>query len=198
MPRSTSQPPVPKFAQLALAIIVILVAGYFGIDLVGTDDAVSRTDRVSIDDPKESRQPSTTQQRNTPRASIRSSEQESSATTTFGGLDELFEASRHEQSDVLVEFSATVHRLLDDDDEGSRHQRFLIRTDHRSQSLTVLVAHNIDLADRVPVSIGDAVIIRGEYEWNDRGGVVHWTHHNPARNPRHPGGWIEHKGIIYE
>ena len=82
--------------------------------------------------------------------------------------------------------------MLADDSEGSRHQRFIVRlpNDH-----TVLIAHNIDLAQRVPLKMGDAVSFYGEYEWNDRGGVVHWTHHDP-RN-RREGGWIEHKGTTY-
>lgn len=88
----------------------------------------------------------------------------------------------------------TVSRVLSDDNEGSRHQRFIVRL---SSGRTLLIAHNIDLAPRVPsLSVGDTVSFYGEYEWNDRGGVIHWTHHDPRGN--HVGGWVEHKGRRYE
>jgi len=65
---------------------------------------------------------------------------------------------------------------LPDDDDGSRHQRFIIDIgDHQ----TLLIAHNIELADRVPLGMGDRVRVRGLYEWNDLGGLVHWTHDDP-------------------
>ncbi|MFK7959048.1 MAG: DUF3465 domain-containing protein [Phycisphaerales bacterium] len=100
------------------------------------------------------------------------------------------------QSDVFVASAAgRVTRLLADDLEGSKHQKFLVRLPN---NLTVLISHNIDLAPRVPVAEGDTVRFRGEYEYNDRGGVVHWTHHNPNRNPRKPGGWIEVGGKRYQ
>lgn len=86
-----------------------------------------------------------------------------------------------------VEFEGRVQRLLSDDQEGSRHQRFIVE----HAEMTVLIAHNIDLAPRVPVSLGDVVFIRGRYEWNERGGVVHWTHHDPQN--KQAGGWIEHQ-----
>jgi hypothetical protein len=94
---------------------------------------------------------------------------------------------QQQASKTWVEFEARVQRLLSDDQQGSRHQRFIV--DHEGQ--TVLIAHNIDLAPRVPVKVGDAVFVRGRYEWNERGGVVHWTHHDPQN--RRPGGWIEHR-----
>jgi hypothetical protein len=92
--------------------------------------------------------------------------------------------------DVLVEGTGKVARVLRDDLEGSRHQRFLLVL---TDGTTVLIAHNIDLAPRLEgLRVGDTVRFRGEYEWNEKGGVVHWTHHDPAG--RHPGGWLEAAG----
>jgi hypothetical protein len=42
---------------------------------------------------------------------------------------------------------------------------------------------------------GDEVRFRGQYEWNERGGVIHWTHHDP--DGRRPGGWLRHDGATY-
>ena len=93
-----------------------------------------------------------------------------------------------------VRGSGTVTRVLSDDNDGSRHQRFIVEV---SPGRTVLIAHNIDLAPRVQsIRAGDTVSFHGEYEWNDRGGVIHWTHHDPRGS--HPGGWIEHNGRRYE
>ncbi len=96
------------------------------------------------------------------------------------------------ESDVVVTVSGLVDRALPDDTEGSRHQRFIVRL---RSGHTLLVAHNIDLADRVPLSVGGEVRIRGEYEWNAEGGVLHWTHHDPQG--RREGGWIEWEGTRY-
>ena len=103
------------------------------------------------------------------------------------------QAYLQQASGVLVEETGIVDRLLEDDLEGSRHQRFVVRLpdDH-----TVLIAHNIDLAPRVPLNTGDPVRFFGEFEWNPRGGVVHWTHKDPQK--RRPGGWIDHGGARYE
>ncbi|MEA2093096.1 MAG: DUF3465 domain-containing protein [Pseudomonadota bacterium] len=89
------------------------------------------------------------------------------------------------RSGQWLEITGEVKRVLSDDNQGSRHQRFILKLD---SGHTVLVAHNIDLADRVPLTRGDVVTLRGRYEWNDRGGVIHWTHHDPEG--RGPGGWI--------
>ena len=84
--------------------------------------------------------------------------------------------------------------MLRDDLKGSRHQRFLLRL---SNDQTLLVAHNIDLAPRIDgLRVGDSVSFYGEYEWNDEGGVIHWTHHDPAG--RHADGWLRHEGRMYQ
>ncbi len=103
------------------------------------------------------------------------------------------EAARARRSEVMLTARGRVQRTLADDNEGSRHQRFILET---PSGHTVLVAHNIDLAPRVPLGQGDQVEIRGQYEWNERGGVLHWTHHDPAG--RHAEGWIRHEGQTYE
>ena len=93
-----------------------------------------------------------------------------------------------------VSGSGTVERILSDDNRGSRHQRFILRL---GSGRTLLVAHNIDLAPRVAsLRTGDTVSFYGEYEPNDRGGVIHWTHHDPQG--RHQDGWLDHKGKRYQ
>ena len=103
------------------------------------------------------------------------------------------EAAARQQSEVMLTAEGVVQRTLTDDNEGSRHQRFILAL---PSGHTVLVAHNIDLAAHVPLDSGDRVRIHGQYEWNERGGVLHWTHHDPDN--RHEGGWIEHRGQRYE
>lgn len=97
-------------------------------------------------------------------------------------------------SDAQVKESGTVIRLLADDLKGSRHQKFIVQT---ASGPTVLVSHNIDLAPRIDaLRKGDRVTFFGEYEWNSKGGVIHWTHHDPAG--RHADGWIRHQGLLYQ
>lgn len=98
------------------------------------------------------------------------------------------------KSNVQVEDSGEVIRLLSDDTKGSRHQRFILRL---ASGQTVLIAHNIDLAPKVTgLRKGDTVQFYGEYEWSEKGGTVHWTHHDPQG--RHVDGWIKFKGQIYQ
>jgi len=98
------------------------------------------------------------------------------------------------RGNFVVEGSGTVTRILTDDNEGSRHQRFIVKL---ATGQTLLLAHKIDLASRVEnLAVGDTVDFKGEYEWNDRGGVMHWTHRDPAG--RHEAGWIKHNGKIYQ
>lgn len=98
------------------------------------------------------------------------------------------------QTDVQVKGVGTVIKILKDDNKGSRHQRFILKL---LSGQTILIAHNIDLAPRVnSISKGDRLSFYGEYEWNKKGGVVHWTHHDPKN--RHVGGWLKHNGRTYQ
>jgi hypothetical protein len=63
--------------------------------------------------------------------------------------------------------------------------------------LTVLVAHNIDLSPRIDgLQKGDALEFYGEYEYSGKGGVIHWTHHDPQQ--RHVDDWLKYKGRTYQ
>lgn len=104
------------------------------------------------------------------------------------------EAYSKQQSDIQVSGQGVVAKVLPDDNQGSRHQKFILEL---SSGQTLLVAHNIDLAPRIPsLKAGDDVRFFGEYEWNHKGGVLHWTHRDP--NGTHVGGWLEHKGQTYQ
>jgi hypothetical protein len=109
------------------------------------------------------------------------------------GPVEIAEAQRQQLHGRLVEFDATVDKLLRADRRGLKHQRFVVRV---AGAGTVLVAHNTDLAAEVPLAVGERVRVRGLFEWNQRGGVVHWTHHDPAGGSG--GGWIRAAGRTYQ
>lgn len=97
-------------------------------------------------------------------------------------------------SGVQVGGSGKVIRILPDDNQGSRHQRFLLKL---NSNQTLLIAHNIDLAPKIEnLKTDDHVSFYGEYEWNSKGGVIHWTHHDP--NGQHEEGWLNHGGEMYQ
>lgn len=105
----------------------------------------------------------------------------------------LAQAFDRRATSLPVQGGGVVTRVLPDDDDGSRHQRFILQL---SSGQTLLVTHNIDLAPRIPgLRTGDRVEFNGVYEWNSLGGVVHWTHHDP-QGRREPG-WLRHKGQTY-
>jgi len=102
-------------------------------------------------------------------------------------------AYANHQSDIQVRQQGEVVKVLADDLKGSRHQKFILKIDQ----LSILIAHNIDLAPRIEgLRAGDTVEFYGEYEWNKKGGVVHWTHRDPGG--RHIDGWLKHKGKTYQ
>ncbi len=109
------------------------------------------------------------------------------------GYATLQSAVASQRSEVwFTETTFEVVKILPDDLKGSRHQRFLVA---RNGLPTLLVAHNIDLAPRAPIEEGMDTVIRGRYEWNDKGGVIHWTHHDPKN--RIEGGWVKVNGKKY-
>jgi hypothetical protein len=105
-------------------------------------------------------------------------------------LADAFDARK---SDFWIEGQGVVTKILPDDHEGNRHQRFIVRL---GSGQTLLVSHNIDIAPRLStLKEGDSVEFKGEYDWSAKGGVVHWTHRDPAG--QRPGGWLKHNGRTY-
>ncbi len=103
-------------------------------------------------------------------------------------------AFQRKHRDVWIEGQGRVIRILSDDTKGDRHQRFILRT---SSGPSVLVAHNIDLAPRInTIKRGDQIIFRGEYVYNEKGGILHWTHHDPRGDIK--GGWLKHRNKTYQ
>lgn len=105
----------------------------------------------------------------------------------------LIQAFKSKKSNLFVEGSGVVKKLLPEDNKGSRHQKFLVTI---SDEQTLLFAHNIDLSQSIPLAVGDTVQFRGEYVYNPKGGVMHWTHHDPQAKIE--GGWIKHNGQTYQ
>lgn len=112
------------------------------------------------------------------------------ADTINSAIEQAFAAKR---SDVQVSGKGTVIKLLADDNKGSRHQKFLVTINAQQ---TLLFAHNIDLAPRVPLQIGDEITFNGEYVYHPKGGVIHWTHHAPQGD--HEAGWVMLNGQKYQ
>ncbi|WP_104472498.1 DUF3465 domain-containing protein [Acinetobacter indicus] len=150
------------------AVIALLVAAYLGIDLQPQNSGLNTF---------------TEQQAET---TLQAPVQDDTA--------KIAQAFQQRKNDVQVQATGTVVALLSDDNEGSRHQRFILEL---GNGQTLLVAHNIDLAPRIDrLQKGDTVEFFGEYEYTDKGGVIHWTHHDPQK--RHIDGWLKHQGSIYQ
>lgn len=98
-------------------------------------------------------------------------------------------AGRKSGQMVLIE--ARIIKHLRDDLKGDKHQKMLLKTGKH----TLLLAHNIDIAPRVPAKEGETIQVKGEYEWNEKGGVIHWTHRS---NNSHPQGWIKYNNKKYD
>lgn len=146
-----------------VAIIVLLIATYFGIDLkqnaLNNSDLQDSAQQLSIDDQQK-----------------------------------IMQAYQQQRSNIQAQSRGEVKAILADDNEGSRHQKMILKLEN---GLTVLIAHNIDLAPRIEgLKKGDIVEFYGEYEYSEKGGVIHWTHHDPRG--KHTDGWLKYKGKIYQ
>ena len=90
--------------------------------------------------------------------------------------------------------NALVVKLLRNDNKGARHQRWIVQIEN---GVTITIIHNIDIAEKVPLSVGDTVEVAGELVFGDRkkDPILHWTHEDPRG--KRIAGYILHNGERY-
>jgi|SRR5579872_4452072 len=98
-------------------------------------------------------------------------------------------------SEIVVQ--GPVTRVLPTESgPAGNHERFVVQVRSDGQSVPVLVADNISIAQAAPLHRGDSVIVKGELAFNDIGPVIHWTHRDPRM--RHAPGFVEIGSKVYE
>ncbi len=117
-----------------------------------------------------------------------------STSSDLTSLDIFKKAFDNQQSNIQVRQTGRIAKILRDDDQGLKHQRFVVALNSGQK---ILIAHNIDLAPKVEgLKEGEIISFSGEYEWNNKGGIVHWTHHDPKG--LHPNGWLFYNNRRYD
>ena len=177
------------------AVIALLVAAYFGVDFNQNQHEIPKQQRSNESQEKiPSPLEQSDQHSNTSSDDQKTQHSESNSSQNRHGLDVIRQSFDRKISNVQVQSEGRVKAILRDDNEGSRHQKFILSLDN---DLTILVAHNIDLSPRIEnLKKGDMVEFFGEYEYSPQGGVMHWTHHDPQG--RHADGWLKHQGKTYK
>jgi hypothetical protein len=104
-----------------------------------------------------------------------------------------FDSAYHDHTAAEVTVRGPVTAVLPDAPSGADgpHQRFDVTID----GVSVEVDHNLDLAQRVPVSIGATVVLHGQFEPDPGHPVIHYTHHATGR---HEGGYVVLGGTTYQ
>ncbi len=199
---------------LAIVVVVgaLIVQKFTGIDLLGQDkgesadkrgQASEMADRRSGDQAPGSQNPAqnptgSTRKDPAPKAQEPAQAPPKTTNKSDNGVDFVYQQFKAQRSSVWVTTEGKVVRLLADDNYEPRHQQFLLELD-KARDFTVKVAHNIDDAPYITtLKEGDTIQIQGRYEFNDKGGVIHFTHRADRPTKRKPGGWIDHKGKRYQ
>jgi predicted small secreted protein len=110
-----------------------------------------------------------------------------STSSNDGIIKDLFDKK---QSDVQVHGNGVIVKILPDDNDGTKHQRFILKL---NSGQTLLITHNIDIAPRLDgLAVGEKVEFYGEYYYNSEGGGIHWTHSD--LNGKHISGYLKRNG----
>lgn len=94
----------------------------------------------------------------------------------------------------VVVKNARVIKILSDDKNGPLHQRWIMEID---SGITITVFHNVNIAERVPLSEGSFVTVAGELEYGDKwkDPIMHWTHDDPKGHRK--AGYVIFNGETY-
>jgi hypothetical protein len=71
---------------------------------------------------------------------------------------------------------------------GGAHEGLMMRL-NSDCGQTVRVEINTDFTGVVPVRVGQPITVKGEYETDPDGGVIHWTHRDPRGH--HDSGFVQ-------
>ena len=99
------------------------------------------------------------------------------------------DVQRHHAAEVTV-VGNVASVLPDGNGPDGPHERF----DLRVGSVLVEIDHNLTLAPRAPVHVGETVEVHGQFEPDPGHPVIHYTHHATGS---HEGGWIKAGGKTY-
>lgn len=190
-----------------LAVLLLAIAGiaFLQFDPLSDKPKVETTEVVKLDFDHESSDkilaadfdasaPVTQEKQSSEVIQVKTISVKANRSDPAASISQIEYAFKKKKSDIQVRAYGSVLKLLADDNKGSRHQRFLVKL---SNEQTLLIAHNIDLAPKITsLKQGDRIEFYGEYEWNSKGGVVHWTHKDPKNKHKH--GWLKHQGKIYQ
>lgn len=106
------------------------------------------------------------------------------------------DAAARGASHVEVTASGTVVRVLGvARGRSDAHEGFLMRVEC-AQPVIVRVEANTSFTGTFALQRGTNASVKGEYETDPRGGVIHWTHRDPRG--RHPDGYVRVGGATYQ
>jgi hypothetical protein len=119
------------------------------------------------------------------------------ASSSDAGNGAVYDAWRAQRSRVEVTADGSVARVLGiREGPSGTHEGFLLHLrGSAGRGLTVRVEDNVDITGRIPLREGDDVIVKGEYVYDPRGGLIHYTHHDPRG--RHPSGYVRVGDRVY-
>jgi len=105
--------------------------------------------------------------------------------------------SEHRSHIEVTATGSVAHILGTRSGPSGEHEGFLLHLRGAAgRGLTVRVEDNVDLTGPIPLHEGSDVEVRGEYIYDPRGGLIHYTHRDPRL--RHSAGYVRVEGKIYQ